>query len=49
VLGDNEYLAFDPATEIAKKVYYGMMPFPETIKEYKTEEEELLKQKQEEE
>jgi len=48
VLGDNEYLAFDPATEIAKKVYYGVMPFPETIKEYKTEEEELLKQQEEE-
>ena len=48
VLGDNEYLAYDLKTEIAKKVYYGMMPFPETITEFKTEEEELLKQQEEE-
>lgn len=43
VLGDNEYLAMNVENYIAKKVYYGVMEEPNTIVEYKTEEEELEK------
>ena len=40
VLGDNEYLAYDIETEVAKKVYYGTMSPPESIVEFKSEEAE---------
>lgn len=43
VLGDNEYLAMNVENYIGKKVYYGVMEEPNTIVEYKTEEEELEK------
>ena len=41
VLGDNEYLAYDLNTKIGKKVLFGLMEPPETVIDYKTEEEEL--------
>ena len=41
VLGDNEYLAYDLKTKIGKKVLFGLMEPPETVIDYKTEEEEL--------
>ncbi len=41
VLGDNEYLAYGLDTQVAKKVMFGVMEPPETVINYKTEEEEL--------
>ena len=41
VLGDNEYLAYGLDTQVAKKVLFGVMEPPETVINYKTEEEEL--------
>jgi proteasome lid subunit RPN8/RPN11 len=41
VLGDNEYLAYDLNTQIAKKILYGTMEPPEVVIEFKTEEDEL--------
>ena len=41
VLGDNEYLAYGLDTQVAKKVMFGIMEPPETVIDYKTEEEEL--------
>lgn len=36
-----QYLAMNVENYVGKKVYYGIMEEPDTIVEYKTEEEEL--------